>query len=213
MNVGLLFIGLLSYAIGCIPTAWIALKLNSGRDIREIGTGNVGAHNAYDATGSKVLGIVVMVVDALKGAAVIYLAKLFHGDYFAAMAVAGTMVVLGHNWNVLLRFTGGRGLATAAGVFAVVDPLFLIVWWVTCLTGYFAIRKDVQVGSMTAILATAVLAWSTPDRVIRDTTMVVCLDPTQMRMFIAAVSLLLFIRHIEPIRELIRVSALTDDEE
>ncbi|MCX6141489.1 MAG: glycerol-3-phosphate acyltransferase [Candidatus Kapabacteria bacterium] len=213
MNLGLLPIALIGYCIGCFPTAWIVLKLTSGKDIRDEGTGNVGARNAYDASGSKIVGISVMVIDALKGVAAIYVARLLHGDYFAAVAVAGTAVVLGHNWNVLLRFKGGRGLATATGVFAVVDPLFLVVWWITYLTGYFAIRRDVHVGSMTAIIGTAVLAWSTPDRVIRDTTLVMCLDPSQMRVFIAAVSLLLFMRHLAPIQALLRTNAFSDDDE
>jgi glycerol-3-phosphate acyltransferase PlsY len=213
MNLGLLVVGLIGYAIGCIPTAWIAMKFSHGKDIRNEGTGNVGAHNVYDVSGSKWLSITVGVVDALKGVAAVYAAQLLHGDWFAAVAVSGTSVVLGHNWNALLRFKGGRGLATATGVFAMVDPLFLIVWWITYLTGYFAIKKNVHVGSMTAIIGTAVLAWSTPDRVIRDTTLVVCHDPMQMRLFVAAVSLLLFIRHIEPIREVLRTMSFTDDEE
>lgn len=212
MNAGLILIAVVGYAIGCFPTAWIVLKLTSGKDIRLVGTGNVGAHNTYDVTGSTWLAVLVGITDALKGVVAVLVARLIHGDWFAAVAVAGAMAVLGHNWNVLLRFKGGRGLATAAGVFALVDPFFLAVWGVMYLTGYYVIRRNVHVGSMTAILGTAILAWSMPERVLRLTPIVVCYEPIQLSVFIGVVSAMLFIKHIEPIREFLRTMSVTDGE-
>jgi glycerol-3-phosphate acyltransferase PlsY len=215
MNLGLLLIAVIGYLIGCIPTAWIALKLRAGKDIRSEGTGNVGAHNTFDVTGSKALAIIVGVVDALKGVAAVLVARAIHGEWFAATAVAGTFVVLGHCYNAFLGFKGGRGLATATGVFAVVAPFFILLWDITYLTGYYVIRRHVHVGAMTATIATAALAWSTPDRVITLTSLVDLYEPMQMRLFIAATCFVIFLRHVEPIRELLRASSEqdADDEE
>lgn len=212
MNTGLLLIAALGYALGCIPTAWIVFRLSHGKDIREHGTGNVGAMNTYDVSGSKRLGILVFLLDALKGAAAVGLARLIHGDWFAATALATVFMLVGHNYNVLLKFKGGRGLAPATGAFVVLNPFAILLWDVMYLTGYYAIRKNVHVGAVAGTIGLAALMFSTPDRIVTYTTLVDLHTPMHMRLLIGACCLVILLRHAEPIRALLReIDAEEDD--
>lgn len=212
MSVGLLIIGVVAYLVGCIPTAWIVMKLRNGADIRTEGSGNVGARNFYELTGNKALSILIAGIDAAKGAAVLAGVTWLHPDQFLAAATAATSVVIGHNWNIMLGGKGGRGLATALGVFAVLNPVFVIIWGVAYLTGYYVIRRNIHIATVVACIGTALLAWSTPDTAMTATTRIAIPDATSMRVLIAAVSFLLFVRQIEPVREFLLTSGFSDDE-
>lgn len=92
----------LSYLIGSIPFAFLLLKWTTGKDIRTLGTGNVGAMNSYDVTGSKLIGITVGVLDALKGAAAVIVAQTYFSEGLSGTALLGPKMwatffaVLGH---------------------------------------------------------------------------------------------------------------------
>ncbi len=213
MIVGLIAISVVAYLVGCIPTAWIAMKLRNGADIRAEGSGNVGARNVYDVSGNTALAVVVALVDVLKGAAVMVAVMWHHPDSLYAAGVAAVAVIIGHNWNAFLKGKGGRGLATALGVFAVLNPAFIIIWGVAYLTGYYVIRRNIHVATIVACIGAATLAWSTPDPVMTATTRTAGADATTMRVVIAAVCFVLFVRQIEPVREFLRTSGFSDDEE
>lgn len=213
MILSLVIIAALAYLIGSFPTALLLVRRLHKKDVRQEGTGNIGARNAYDITGSHSLAIVIGLIDAGKGALSVLLVHWLFDGWFAGVAVAAFASVLSHNWNPWLRGKGGRGLATAAGAFLAISPLFVLVWFVMFATGYYAIRKHVHVGSMSAIIGSAVLAWSIPDLVIAKSSFVVWPSPTYMRILVAAVSILLFIRHLEPLRSLIRDEQLLKDED
>lgn len=213
MIVGLIAISVVAYLVGCIPTAWIAMKVRNGADIRTEGSGNVGARNVYDVTGSTALAVIVALIDALKGAAVMFAVMWHHPDSLYAAAVAAIAVIAGHNWNVFLKGKGGRGLATALGVFAALNPAFIIIWGVAYLTGYYVIRRNIHIATIVACIGAATLAWSTPDPVMTATTRVGGADATAMRVVIAVVCFVLFVRQIEPVREFLRTSGFSDDEE
>jgi len=112
---------LISYLIGSIPTAYIFGRLLKGIDIRNFGSGNIGATNAFRVLG-KGPGIAVLVLDILKG----FLAVVFLGNLIAGEAgpiseqtlriILGLSCIAGHNWTVFLRFNGGKGIATTFGV-------------------------------------------------------------------------------------------------
>lgn len=202
MNLGLVLSAVLGYAIGLIPTAYIMMRLTTGKDITAEGTGNVGAMNVYEVTGKKWIGIVTFLLDAGKGAIAVVVAQLVYDHWFLATAVCGTACVAGHNFNVVLKGKGGRGLATATGVFAIVNPFLILIWDVMYLTGLFVIRKDIRVASMTGTLGAAVLIMSTPERVLRMTTLVPHADSiAEIRLFALATLFLIFIRFIGPMRE------------
>jgi len=115
---------LVGYAFGSVPFAFL-LARRAGIDVRVAGSGNVGAANVLRTTGMP-LGVIVMMLDILKGAATVFLASLIQGTP-ASMAAAGAAAVIGHIYPVWLRFHGGKGVAVAAGVFGVLAPIATIV--------------------------------------------------------------------------------------
>ncbi len=140
----------LAYLIGSIPFA-LLLARRSGTDLRRIGSGNLGAANVLRASGVR-LGVAVALLDVGKGAASVIVAQRFGGDGAAAAALAGFAAVIGHIYPVWLRFRGGKGVATACGVFSVLSPaaippvigLFIVTVWVT---------RYVSLGSVAAAMA------------------------------------------------------------
>lgn len=115
-------LGLLcSYLIGSVPTAFCFGKMTKGIDLRQHGSGNLGATNAFRVMG-KTIGTTVLALDIFKGIAALLLAKLIFYDeglwisqdlYFC---LAGIAVIAGHNWTIFLGFKGGKGIATSLGV-------------------------------------------------------------------------------------------------
>jgi len=201
MNFGLLGAAALGYAIGLLPAGYLLMKLSSGKDIRAEGSGNVGAMNVYEVTGNRWIGILTFLVDALKGVAAVLISLAVFDRWFLATAVAGAACVAGHNFNVLLGGKGGRGLATATGVFAIVNPFMIVLWDIMYLTGFYVIRRDIRVASMVATLGSGVLIFSTPERVLRLTTLIPeAYSMTELKLFAATTLFLIFIRFVGPMR-------------
>ena len=114
-----------AYLLGSIPTAYLVVKFLSGKDIRELGSKNVGALNTFHQVG--VPGsLVVLSVDTLKGALAV-LAPQWLGAPGWTLFLTATWVVLGHNWPVLLRFRGGKGVATILGISLVLLPYLTLI--------------------------------------------------------------------------------------
>ena len=142
---------LLGYAIGSVPFALLLARRWGAPDLRTIGSGNLGAANVFRASGVTA-GILVAALDVTKGALSVSLAHYVSGQE-AAPAAAGLAAIVGHIYPMWLRFRGGKGVATACGVFSVLTPaamvpalaLFALTVWVT---------KYISLGS---VLATMVL--------------------------------------------------------
>jgi glycerol-3-phosphate acyltransferase PlsY len=115
----LLVIG--GYLVGSIPTGVILARLFSATDIRRQGSGNIGATNVYRVLGAK-LGVITLLGDVLKGVLPVILTRFFMGDDVWIASVAFS-TFLGHLYPLFLRFRGGKGVATALGVFMVIAPL------------------------------------------------------------------------------------------
>jgi glycerol-3-phosphate acyltransferase PlsY len=111
---------LMAYAIGSIPFALLIARWWGAGDLRGVGSGNLGATNVWRASGVTA-GLLVALLDIAKGAASVTLARHMT-DQPAAPAAAGLAAIVGHIYPVWLRFHGGKGVATAAGVFAVLTP-------------------------------------------------------------------------------------------
>ncbi|MDD5701725.1 MAG: glycerol-3-phosphate acyltransferase [Dehalococcoidales bacterium] len=112
---------IISYLLGSFPTAYIAGKLTHGVDIRRIGGGNMGALNAIREIGLAT-GLLVLLVDIAKGAGAVLIAKSL-GVSPIWTYVAGFLAIIGHCWPVFLKFRGGKGAATAIGVYMALAPL------------------------------------------------------------------------------------------
>lgn len=113
-----------AYLLGSVPFAQVIARLK-GVDLREVGTGNVGAGNLTREVG-RVWGAVAGILDGLKGLLPVWIARKA-GLGLGAAGIAGLAAVIGHNWSIWLRGRSGRGLATSVGVLVGLDPV-LLVW-------------------------------------------------------------------------------------
>lgn len=143
------------YTIGSLPIGYLIAHASAGVDLRRAGSGNVGTANAYRTAGLA-SAITVMVADMGKGAA----AVLLVGGGSTAVA-AGVAAVIGHVYPVWLRFKGGKGVATASGVFGILSPLPTIVA-VAAFTIVVARSRFVSLGSIVATITLPVIEWLTP---------------------------------------------------
>ena len=147
----LLLAAVVGYLIGSIPTAYLIVRWKSKVDIRKAGSGNVGTLNSYEVTRSKLVGVLVLVVDLLKGvSAVLLAAAIAPGMGFGASAVGGISAVVGHSFPFWLKFKGGRGLATAAGVLMPLQWLVVLFWGFWWAIGFF-LTRNVNVGNVMCI--------------------------------------------------------------
>ncbi|HRA30998.1 MAG TPA: glycerol-3-phosphate 1-O-acyltransferase PlsY, partial [Thermomicrobiales bacterium] len=150
---------LIAYLLGTLPTGYLLTRFIAGVDLRSIGSGGTGATNAQRALGTR-WGIIVLVVDLLKGVAAILLARWL-GVAELWVSLAGVAVVAGHCWPVWLRFRGGKGVATGAGAAFALSPWMLLL--IPIMVIPIATSRYVSLGSVVAALSTpvlfAVLAW------------------------------------------------------
>ena len=113
---------LLAYFLGAIPFGVVLATLWGGRDIRKSGSGNIGATNVARVVGP-LAGTLTLVFDIAKGAGAVLLAEKLSNGSAKWMMIAGIAALVGHCFPVWLKFKGGKGVATAAGVFLVLSPL------------------------------------------------------------------------------------------
>lgn len=106
----------LGYFLGSIPFGYLLVRAKGGGDIRQIGSGNIGATNVARTSGWGV-GVATLLLDAAKGAVAVWLAGHFSGGSVRIMMFAGLAAIVGHVFPVWLQFHGGKGVATALGVF------------------------------------------------------------------------------------------------
>lgn len=109
-------IPIVAYLLGSIPFGYLIVKLRSGGDVRESGSGNIGATNVTRIAG-RVAGLVTLVLDAAKGYFAVWLAMLWFRADTNWIMLAAILAVLGHMFPVWLKFRGGKGVATGLGVF------------------------------------------------------------------------------------------------
>ncbi len=151
----LLALAVAAYLLGSLPSAYLVVRLARGTDVRSAESGSVGALNAFRATGSGWIGLIVLVLDVGKG--VLAVAHAGAGAGLATQALASTLAVAGHNWPVWLGGKGGKGLATAAGSLFVISPVSLPLWAVAwglayVTTGFIAAGIIVATGALPLLL-------------------------------------------------------------
>ena len=152
---------IVAYMVGSFPSAYLVTRLMSGRDIRQLGSGNVGAHNTYREIGM-VAAILVAILDVGKGAAAVALAHLLMDiplyQLNTVVLLAGIAAVAGHMWSIYLRFTGGNGLGASVGVLVIVLPweflIFIPVFFVLVL-----LTRNVVLSTNIGLLSVPVSAW------------------------------------------------------
>ncbi|HEY2082125.1 MAG TPA: glycerol-3-phosphate 1-O-acyltransferase PlsY [Verrucomicrobiae bacterium] len=155
---------LVAYLLGSIPTGFLVAKAR-GVDIRTVGSGNIGATNAFRVLG-KGFGVFVLLMDALKGWVAVILgagavAKLLPGVPLEYLRItAGIAAILGHNFTCWLHFKGGKGIATSAGVLIALVPWALVII-LTIFIILFLTTRYVSVGSIAAAFALPFATWFT----------------------------------------------------
>jgi glycerol-3-phosphate acyltransferase PlsY len=144
----MLFALALGYLLGSIPFGLVLTRITGKGDVREIGSGNIGATNVL-RTGSKPLAVLTAILDCLKATAAILLAKSLFGDESAAFAATGALI--GHLYPVWLRFRGGKGVATYLGILIPLLPIaaaiYAAIWLLLLLT--------LRISSVAGMTATA----------------------------------------------------------
>ncbi len=151
-----------AYLLGSIPFGYLLVRFTSGSDIRNTGSGNIGATNVA-RSGSTSLAVATLVLDALKGWLAVYIAQQLSQHYGAfpkgydVAALAGLFAVLGHMFPIWLGFRGGKGVATALGVFFALTP-FVAFMLVAIFAAVFAFTRYVSLASLVAAVCYPVLA-------------------------------------------------------
>ena len=126
-------IGIISYLMGSIPFGFILTKIFLKKDIREIGSGNIGATNAL-RTGNKALGYSTLILDILKAILPVIYVKIFYED---SLYVASLCAFLGHVFPIWLKFKGGKGVATYVGILFAIDIYFGIIFTISWFVTFF----------------------------------------------------------------------------
>lgn len=151
-----------AYLVGGIPFSYIAGKLAQGIDLRQHGSGNLGASNTYRILGGRI-ALAVLLLDVAKGLAPVLVASRFDaaGAEPAHAIAAAAGAVLGHLFSPYLKFSGGKGIATSAGAFAGLAP-----WAFGCalavFAAVFAARRIVSLASLAAAVALPIAVFVTP---------------------------------------------------
>jgi acyl phosphate:glycerol-3-phosphate acyltransferase len=157
-----LIIAILSYLLGSIPFGYLLVRIFRGEDVRQSGSGNIGATNV--SRKSPVLGVVTLVLDALKGTMAVVVSYIV-ADHMVAgppklehCAFGALFAVLGHMFPVWLKFRGGKGVATGLGSFVVIAPKAVLIA-IGVFIAVVAVFRYVSLGSIIAVAAFPFLAW------------------------------------------------------
>jgi glycerol-3-phosphate acyltransferase PlsY len=192
----LLNIAALSYLLGSIPFGYLLVRIFRGEDVRHSGSGNIGATNV--SRKSPALGVITLLLDALKGSAATGAAYFLSGRMadgflpYRAMSVAAFCAVLGHMFPIWLKFRGGKGVATGLGSFLVIAPKTVLVA-AGIFIGVVVVFRYVSLGSIVAVASFPVLVYVM--RAYGDVPLALA--------FIIATSLLIVFKHHANIQRLL----------
>jgi len=178
-----------SYVLGSIPFGYILVRAFRGQDVRQIGSGNIGATNVSRT--SPALGALTLVFDVLKGVAAVAITRMLFPSHHTLHGWAALLAIVGHMFPVWLHFRGGKGVATGLGSFVLLTPKTILVMLAIFVVIFLAFRYVSLASILTVALFPFLVRMLEPDRVT-----------SQMLIFIAAASILIIIKHHENIRRL-----------
>jgi glycerol-3-phosphate acyltransferase PlsY len=179
-----------SYLLGSIPFGYLLVRAFRGQDVRQTGSGNIGATNVSRT--SPGLGGLTLILDALKGFAAVGITRLLYPGHNVLLGAAALFAIVGHMFPIWLRLRGGKGVATGLGSFVLLTPKTILVMVAVFVVIFLAFRY-VSLASILTVALFPVLAW--------------VLEPyaatSQMFLFIATASLLIIAKHHENVRRLL----------
>ncbi len=157
-----IFAIIIGYLLGSIPSAYIAARLATGKDIRQMGGGNVGGLNVHREVGAWP-ALAVGIVDLSKGAAAVAIAYWLLDLSPVFVLLTGLAAVIGHNWMVWLKFSGGKGMGTTIGALAVLLPVYdywpglLIIFGIILIP--YVITHNIAISMCIALVALPFITW------------------------------------------------------
>jgi len=182
-----LIFAVVAYLLGSIPSALVVGKIGFNIDVREHGSGNLGATNAFRVLGVKA-GSIVVIADILKGTVATILPTLiFSADVHPL--IIGLFAVIGHTYPIFANFKGGKAVATSGGIFLGINPLLFLIMVLTFLITLF-ITKYVSLSSMITGVVTTIIAFF-----FKDVGVII---------MAAALTAFVFYRHIDNIKRIIK---------
>jgi len=154
----LLVVSTLAYLIGGLPFGYWFVRLTSGKDIRTMGSGNIGATNVHRTAGGAA-GVTVLLLDILKGLLAVYIASaITHGDRIA-VALAAAAVVVGHCYPALLKFRGGKAVACFIGAFGFIAPQAL-AFAALVFFAVVGLSRHISLGSIAGAFFFPIIFWN-----------------------------------------------------
>jgi acyl phosphate:glycerol-3-phosphate acyltransferase len=188
-------IAAVSYLLGSIPFGYLLVRIFRGEDVRQIGSGNIGATNV--SRKSPILGIITLLLDVAKGTTAVALSYVIADRIVAGapclehLAVAALFAIMGHMFPVWLKFRGGKGVATGLGSFVLLAPKAVLIAGAIFLIVVLVFRY-VSLGSMVAVALFPALVWFIHQFGVRVPTLIL----------ITLASLLIIVKHHQNIRRL-----------
>lgn len=188
------------YLVGSIPFAYLLTRKVANVDIRKAGSGNVGGYNAFIVTQSKWTGLLVIVLDCLKGFVVVEASFLLFPGSYLSQCVALLGALAGHNYSIWLGFKGGRGLATAAGGMLVLGASYCVVW---CMAWFAAkqLKCDILTSNLVAILVTPAILGILPWNIVKIL-IAVEVESGTFLFFGCILSAVLLLSHFDAVRDI-----------
>jgi acyl phosphate:glycerol-3-phosphate acyltransferase len=184
MSIAFFFI--LSYLIGSIPFGLLFSKLIMNKDIRELGSGNIGATNAFRAGGFK-LGALTFIFDFFKGVFAVFITQL-HTLELQYLCISAFLAVIGHMYPVWLRFNGGKGVATTASVITYLDPILGLAAFV-CWAIVFGISRTSSLASLTTTIISNIISYF--------------ISQNEVVILLLLLSTIIFLKHSDNIKRLL----------
>lgn len=157
LDISLVVGTVLAYLIGGLPFGYLFVRFSLGKDVRTMGSGNIGATNVHRTAGKKA-GIIVLILDILKGVLAIWLADLITRGSVVGLALAAAFVMVGHCYPLFLGFKGGKAVACFIGAFLYLAPISLLLT-VLIFIAVVALSKYISLGSIIAALLFPVVMW------------------------------------------------------
>lgn len=191
----------IGYIFGSFPTAYVILK-RRGINITEAGSGNVGAMNSFEVTNSKSIGVLVLIIDFLKGFLSVFVVGLIYSESFILQGLSLIFAIFSHCYNPWINFNGGRGLATSAGGIVLIFYPLLFIWLILWAITY-AIKKDIHFSNISATILSLLIVFNNAELSVKYSSP----KPESSESVVLIITmglLIILIKHIEPLKELIK---------